>query len=315
MTYVSANSEIYGDVLHECVACRAQKIRFWRQKNFHYTESANHKEFHIYRCESCGTGFLNRPPHMQWLQSIYQYSGQALTQAITLADVLARETEFPNCKVDAERMTHQANLFNFSGNGLALDIGSGFGFYTQALRKMGYRTVSINPGKYENEVFRNLNGDEPLALMFENYEHSEQFGVVMMSQVLEHLLEPDQAISKVSAMLAPGGVLACAVPNYDSFLVKLLGTKDNACLWVPEHVNYFTVEGLRALVERNGFSVMKVEQITRVPFKALSKRLRLKGKPAAMVDTLVSFFEIPFASLINFFGLGIYINLYAVKKL
>ena len=313
--YASAVSEIYGDVLHECVACRAEKISYWRQKNFQYTENASHKEFHIYRCESCGTGFLNRPPHMQWLQSIYRYSGQALTQAITLEDVLARETEFPNCKVDAERMSHKADRFNFSGYGQALDIGSGFGFYTQALRKLGYRTVSINPGEYENEVFRNLNGDEPLAVMLESYESSEQFGVVMMSQVLEHLLKPDQAINKVSGLLAPGGVLACAVPNYDSFLVKLLGTKDNACLWVPEHVNYFTEEGLRALVERNGFRVVKVEQITRIPFNAISRRLRLKGRPAAVVDGLIRFLQIPFASLLHFFGLGIYINLYAVKKL
>lgn len=315
MTYASAVSDIYGDVLDECVSCRGRSINFWRQKNFHYTESANHREFHIYRCESCGTGFLNRPPHMKWLQSIYQYSGQALTQAITLEDVLTRETEFPNCKVDAERMSHQADWFNISGYGQALDIGSGFGFYTQALRKMGYRTVSINPGKYENEVFRNLNGDEPLAVMFENYQSSEQFGVVMMSQVLEHLLEPDNAINKVSDLLAPGGVLACAVPNYDSFLVKLLGTKDNACLWVPEHVNYFTEKGLRALVERNGFRVVKVEQITRIPFNALSKRLRLKGRLAVIVDGLGRLLSIPFAGLMNFFGLGIYINLYAVKKL
>jgi SAM-dependent methyltransferase len=314
MTYASVASEIYGDVLHECVSCGGEKIKFWRQKNFHYTENASQKEFQIYRCESCGTGFLNQPPHVQWLQSIYEYSGQALTQAITLEDVLTREAKFPNCKVDAERMSHQADRFNISGYGQALDIGSGFGFYTQALRRLSYRTVSINPGKYENEVFRNLNGDEPLAVMFENYEPSEQFGVVMMSQVLEHLLEPNQAINKVSGLLAPGGVLACAVPNYDSFLVKLLGTKDNACLWVPEHVNYFTEKGLRALVERNGFRVVKVEQITRIPFNAASRRLRLKGKPAAVIDGLVKFLQAPFTGLINYFGLGIYINLYAVKN-
>jgi SAM-dependent methyltransferase len=314
MTYASTISEIYGDVLHECVSCKGENIKLWRKKKFHYTESANHKEFHIYRCESCGTGFLNRPPHEQWLQAIYQYSGQALTQAITLDDVLTRETEFPNCKLDAERMSYQADWFNISGFGKALDIGSGFGFYTQALRKLGYRTVSINPGEYENEVFRNLNGDEPLAVMFEDYQPSGRFGVVMMSQVLEHLLEPDQAIKKVAGLLAPGGVLACAVPNYDSFLVKLLGTKDNACLWVPEHVNYFTGEGLKALVERNGFSVVKVEQITRIPFNALSRRLRLKGRPAAIVDSLVKLLQVPFAGLMNFFGLGIYLNLYAVKN-
>lgn len=316
MAFAPAASEIYGDILRECVACRAHKIRYWRQKHFQYTEGTSHKEFHIYRCEKCGTGFLNRPPHMKWLQSIYQYSGQALTQAVTLDVVLAREEEFPNCKLDAERMSRDAALFNSSGNHRALDIGSGFGFYTQALRKSGYRTVSINPGQYENEVFKHLNGDEPLAVMFENYQPqpSGQFGVVMMSQVLEHLLEPDHAISKVSALLAPGGVLACAVPNYDSFLVKLLGTKDNACLWVPEHVNYFSENGLKALVERNGLRIVKVEQITRIPSNALSKRLRLKGRPAAVADSWIKFFQVPFAKVMNYFGWGIYINLYAVKQ-
>ncbi|MDD5411003.1 MAG: class I SAM-dependent methyltransferase [Methylobacter sp.] len=314
MTYTSAVSGIYGDILRECVACRAEKIRYWRQKKFHYTQSASHEEFLIYRCESCGTGFLNRPPHVKWLQSIYQYSGQALTQPITIEDVLARESEFPNCTVDAERMAQQANQFNYSDNRRALDIGSGFGFYTRALKKSGYQTVSINPGEYENEVFRKLNGDEPIPVMFEDFEQSEPFGVVLMSQVLEHLLEPNRAIRKVSDLLATGGVLACAVPNYNSFLVKLLGTKDNACLWVPEHVNYFTEKGLTALVEQNGLRVVKMEQITRVPFNALSKRLRLHGRPAVAVDALVKLLQIPFAGLMNFFGLGIYINLYAVKK-
>ena len=314
MTYTSAVSGIYGDILQECVACRAEKITYWRLKNFEYTDGASQKEFHIYRCKSCGTGFLNRPPHVQWLKSIYQYSGQALTQTITLEEVLAREEAFPNCKMDAERMSQQAHHFNNSGNDRALDIGSGFGFYTQSLRKLGYRTVSINPGKYENEVFRNMNGDEPLAVMIEDYQASEPFGVVMMSQVLEHLLEPNQVIGNVADLLSTGGVLVCAVPNYDSFLVKLLGTKDNACLWVPEHVNYFTENGLKALVERNGFKVVKVEQITRIPFNALSKRLRLKGRPAAVVDGLIKYLQAPFAEFMHAFGLGIYINLYAVKN-
>jgi hypothetical protein len=93
-----------------------------------------------------------------------------------------------------------------------------------------------------------------------------------------------------------------------------MGTRDNACLWVPEHVNYFTEKGLKALVERNGFLVVKVEQVTRIPFNALSKRLRLKGRLAAIADGLVKVLQIPFAGLMQFFGMGIYINLYAVKE-
>ena len=313
MAYVMTTTQTYGDVIYNCVACGADKIDFWRQKDYQFTEGSTAKVFHIYRCKSCGTGFLNQPPHRQWLKSIYQYSGQALTQAISLDEVLVREVEFPNCTVDAQRMAQQADELNKSGNYRALDIGSGFGFYTRGLRRLGYRTVSINPGEYENQVFKDLNGDEPLPIMFEDYQSEQKFGVVVMSQVLEHLLEPDVAVAKVVGLLESGGLLACAVPNYASFLVKLLGTRDNACLWVPEHVNYFTKQGLVSLLERNGLRVLKTEQISRVPTNAVSRRLGLKGSLAAVIDAAVGLAQLPFTGLMNVLGLGIYITVYAEK--
>jgi SAM-dependent methyltransferase len=307
-------SEIYGDFLHNCVCCGTTDIRFWGSKNFQYTNRVNDQAFQIYRCNHCGSGFLNHPPHNKWLESIYQHSGQALNDAVSLREVLETETDFPNRALDAKRIVGYANLYNTSNNNFALDIGSGFGFYTHALRKLAYWTVSINPGKLENQVFTEMNGDEPLAIMFEQYQCTAQFGIVIMSQVLEHLLEPDRAVKKVHQLLESGGVLACAVPNYNSFLVKLLGTKDNACLWIPEHVNYFTVDGLSALLKRNGFKIVKTQQITRIPFNALSKRLGLTGFSAKVVNYLLKYLQIPFVHLMNVLGLGIYINVYAIKK-
>lgn len=313
MTYAPTLSGSYGQILHTCVSCAGENIQYWRHKNYQYTQGDTEQVFQIYRCKSCGTGFLNQPPHPQWLQTIYQYSGQALTQPVSLADVLDREVEFPNCSIDAERVSQMADKLNLSGNQRALDVGSGFGFYTQALRVKGYDTVSINPGQYENRVFKAMNGEEPLQMMFEQYQTEQPFGMVVMSQVLEHLLEPDRAVKKVAGLLANGGIYACAVPNFNSFLVKLLGTRDNACLWVPEHVNYFTEKGLRQLLSRHGLQIIKVEQVTRIPPNALSKRLKLSGRPAALMDGLVKRIQRPFTGLMNRLGLGIYINVYAVK--
>lgn len=313
MTHAVYAAETFGDPLHACVACGDEQIGFWRQKNYQYTASATAQRFRIYRCKACGTGFLNQPPHRQWLQAIYQYSGQALTRPVTLDEILRREARFPNCTVDARRLAGQAHRLNTSGLKRALDIGSGFGFYTQALRQLGYQTVSINPGQYENQVFSELNGDAPLPILFEHYQTTQTFGVVMLSQVLEHLLAPEQAVARIADRLASGGVLACAVPNYASFLVKLLGTRDNACLWVPEHVNYFTEQGLRRLLARNGLVVQQVEQVTRIPFDAISRRLGLQGRAARWLDAGVKAAQKPFASLMNRLGLGLYIHIYAVK--
>lgn len=309
-----ASSAVYGELLRECVACGGGNLRFWRTKRYQYTRNGSAEAFRIWRCSECGTGFLNRPPHADWLKTIYQYSGQALAGPVTAADILAREARFPNITLDAARMAREADRHNGSENKRALDIGSGFGFYTQALRKQGYSTVSINPGQYENTVFKELNGDEPIPLMFESFEDSEPYGVVMMSQVLEHLLEPERAVRKVSGLLAPGGVLACAVPNFESFAVKLLGTRDNACLWVPEHVNYFTENGLRLLLEHHGFKVMKMEQTTRIQPNALSKRIKAGKRLSSFLESLVTNLQQPFARVINALGMGSYISTYAIKS-
>ena len=41
--------------------------------------------------------------------------------------------------------------------------------------------------------------------------------------------------AEIEKVLKPGGILAVAVPNFQSLFVKLLGTRDQGCLWVPEH--------------------------------------------------------------------------------
>jgi SAM-dependent methyltransferase len=314
MSYIANIQDCYADFLDACVCCGDKKIRFWRKKHFQYSVADSSKQFYIYRCDNCGTGFLNRPPHHNWLQAIYRFSGQALVRPTSLVEVLAREAAFPNCQTDARRICGLAHRFNLSGKNTALDVGSGYGFYTHEFRRLNYDTVSINPGLYENQVFAELNGDQAIPVMFSDFQTDQKYGVVLMSQVLEHLLEPGQAISKVSSLLTRGGVFACAVPNFDSFLVKLLGTRDNACLWVPEHVNYFTVAGLSNLLAQHDLQLVELQYITRIPFNALSKRLGLRGKAALAADSLIRILQTPFTKIMNYFGLGIYINLYAVKK-
>ncbi len=311
---VSSTAGCYGEMLDACVACGSHEIHLWRTKRSPYADDLSSHEFGIYLCASCGTGFLNPPPSLSWLKSIYQYSGHGLTEPITLSEILAREARFPNSTVDAERMAYNADHLNHAGEKTALDIGSGFGFYTRALRERGYQTISVNPGQYENAVFKEMNGDEPLPILLEDFHDGGPFGVVMMSQVLEHLLEPDRAVQKVASLLVPGGALACAVPNFNSLTVKLIGTRDNACLWVPEHVNYFTVSGLKRLLENNGFKVVKAEQISRIPLYGLLRRLKAKGKLASLIEILISHLQAPFGWVLNLLGIGIYINIYAIKS-
>jgi hypothetical protein len=262
----------FGRRLALCVACQGSRIDHWKQKTFAYTAGARVTAFQIDRCGDCGTGFLNPPPSPDYLNSIYAYSGHGLTEPVSAESVLAAEAVFPNSTVDADRLVAVGASLDRSGSGQALDVGSGYGFVTRAMRASGYRTVSINPGAYENLVFEGLNGDLPLE---------------------------------------PGGVFACAVPNFGSAAVAVLGIRDNACLWVPEHVNYFTLAGLCALLTRSGFEIVSSNNITRVPYDALSRRV--PWLPASPAKAAVKYGQKPIAAVLDRVGRGTFLNVYARK--
>lgn len=312
--YESADlSPVSMETIDRCVACHGTNIAVWARKPFSYTVSGSVFPFTIMRCANCGTGFLNPPPSPAFLARIYSYSGHSLRAPISLAQVLGTEEKFPNSTVDAARMVRVGLSLNRSGNRRALDVGSGFGFATREMRAAGLQTVSLNPGEYENRVFEELNGDAPLKMMFSDYRDTERFGLILLSQVLEHIVAPEKAVALISDLLDPGGVFVCAVPNFRSLSVALLGTRDDSCLWVPEHVNYFTMDGLTALVERYGFSVAASSFVTRVRPDAISRRLaRLPGK--RFIDATFKYFQIPAAAAANALGRGLYMNMYAIKQ-
>lgn len=225
---------------------------------------------------------------------------------------LPSEKAYPNSTIDSDRIARNSRALDASGNANAFDIGSGYGFYTRALRSMGYKTVSINPGAYENSVFEAMNGDPPITVMFETFEANYNFGVILMSQVLEHIVDPSKSVYKVSSLLSPGGIFACAVPNFSAVTVKILRKRDNACLWLPEHVNYFTLKGISLLLESHGLQIVKSEQITRVRYDALSRRLPW-GFGKNFLNGLVRYGQIPLRNIVNKLRIGIYINIYARK--
>jgi predicted SAM-dependent methyltransferase len=72
--------------------------------------------------------------------------------------------------------------------------------------------------------------------------------------VLEHCIDPLRAVRNVHALLRPGGVLFCEVPNN-----ACAGFAHAGLAWemldIPRHVNFFVAENLRAIAAGAGFEV------------------------------------------------------------
>lgn len=109
-----------------------------------------------------------------------------------------------------------------------------------------------------------LNGEWPVEAPFD---------VVVACEIIEHLYYPDVVAKKIYAMLKPGGYLLGSIPHafsMQSRLRLLLGSKQGTALQDPTHINHFTVQEFRRVLEGAGFSDIRLDTIVSGKFKLLS---------------------------------------------
>lgn len=141
-----------------------------------------------------------------------------------------------------------------------LEIGCGAGDTLSRLKAMGHRARGIEPDPNAAAVAagKGIAVDRGTAEHIPETVACEQFDVVLMMHVLEHCLDPEQSVRNALDLTAEGGLLIVEVPN-------------NACLgrrwfgqgwyWldVPRHLNFFTRNSLRTLLETSGCTVQRAE--------------------------------------------------------
>lgn len=120
--------------------------------------------------------------------------------------------------------------------------------------------------------------------------HDASFDAVILSEVLEHLRDDARALAEIHRVMKPGAVLAITVPHkhysgwFDPFnriaegwFGRPIRRGPFAGIWA-NHERLYLPEELRALVERSGFTVEKVEEQTHYCFPATQFLVYTIGK-------------------------------------
>ena len=141
-----------------------------------------------------------------------------------------------------------------------LDIGSSTGALLQAAREIGWHPLGIELNGRAVGIAR-ARGYEVIEGSFPSDLPSKArvFEVITMLDVLEHAEEPVEFLGLVTAHLIPGGLLAIQVPNFNSLLIQMEGTKNNNLC--HGHWSYFTAETLRKVTARAGLQELSIETI------------------------------------------------------
>jgi len=97
--------------------------------------------------------------------------------------------------------------------------------------------------------------------------------VVLLSQTLEHIPDPEAAVRNLRTVLRPAGIAAIAVPHFGSALSKIQGRND-MYISPPEHLNFFSRAGLIGLFSRAGFKLEHIETVSKIPRLYVQRILR-----------------------------------------
>jgi len=179
---------------------------------------------------------------------------------------------------DAERSN---DLFKHMGayvrpNMSVLDFGGGTGRLMQAFLDREHECSLIDyPGK-------KLPGVKYLGSQLTDIETGCSFDLIVCSHVLEHLADPYGAVLSLRSYLAHGGILYIEVP---------LEIWKKAPLPVEPvtHINYFTVDSLRILLERAGFDVVSCKNGTYInEYGKAGLAIRAYAKQAGAIQSTIS---------------------------
>jgi SAM-dependent methyltransferase len=197
----------------------------------------------VNRCLDCGHGCLAEPPALEVFEGAY-------ADAADPVSVREERGQLATAGRDLARIERWVSP------GRLLDVGSWTGSFLVAARARGWRGEGLEPSKWAVQRATERGCDVRQTTLEAVEVPPETYRAIVALDVIEHLVDPGEALTTLQIGLEPGGVLFIAVPDAGSAIARLLGRRWWSVL--PMHVQYFTRRSMRTLLERRGFEVVDV---------------------------------------------------------
>jgi SAM-dependent methyltransferase len=102
----------------------------------------------------------------------------------------------------------------------------------------------------------------------------DEFAIVYLMQVIEHIAQPHAFLREVRRILRPGGALYLAMPNARSLWRRVFGADWVTGWYAPFHLFVYSLAGIRTLAHAHGFEVVRARSATPDSWLRLNLRAR-----------------------------------------
>lgn len=163
--------------------------------------------------------------------------------------------------------TYNYIIKNVNSKGKMLDIGCGNGKILLLARQDGWDVHGLELSDFLAKSIKSKFGINVDVSNFLDYEINpdEQYDVVILRHVLEHLPDSIKAMQKINSLMKKNGFGILEFPNIESNQMKLKRLFSNFGLYkkkyresyVPGHCNEFCKDSFSYLASASGFKLLK----------------------------------------------------------
>ncbi len=193
-----------------CPLCQRDSQLYFCAKD--YNREISQECFHYFRCPSCSLIFLSPIPND--LGKYYPHDYYPIPQS---ASELAKTADVDQYKIDIVKQ--------FASRGRLLEIGPAYGSFLYLAKQAGFDAEAIEMDAdccsfiREKIGAKAIQSNDPSDVL----RDAENYDVIALWHVIEHLPDPWKTLDVISTKLNPGGVLVIAAPNPDAFQFRVLG--------------------------------------------------------------------------------------------
>ncbi len=246
-----------------CPLCQSsESVHFARVEDIEYFTKPG--TFDFYRCGHCDVLYLDPMPFDR-LDEIYPanyYSFVAKSNSIIhrIKDLLdVRYLRKVLSAVPGDKLR-------------VLDVGGGDGWLLDAARRADARVsetlvVDIDSGARSRAEAR---GHRYFEGRFEDFPVGEQWDVVLMLNLIEHVSNPRAVLEKAREVYIQNGCIVIKTPNFDALDARLFRTRSWAGFHTPRHFVLFKRSSFERLARQAGLQVGGFSYTQGAPFWSIS---------------------------------------------
>jgi len=237
----------------KCPICESNEIKLFQEgtinpqnltaDNFKITDNAYGSLWTFYKCRKCNFVFSN--PYIGKSDIIKFYSNLKDNEYTDEAGGRAKNFYSILKRLDNIEKKDKS----------ILDIGAASGIFLYIAKKYGYEVTGIEPSEFlVSEAEKKFN----ITLFngtVEEFKSDNKYSVITLLDIIEHLVDADEFIQKISEFIKDEGILIIVTPDINSITAKIFKTK----WWHYRiaHVNFFNYKSLKYLLYKNNYEIIK----------------------------------------------------------